>query len=147
MKIILRKDYAKLGKVGEIVEVKDGFARNYLIPNKYAYTATPSTIKIIAEEKKQQNRAENKLITESEKMKIILDKISVTIPVKVGEDDKLFGSVTSQMIAEAVNLQGVKIDKRTVQLEEQLRTLGVFEVPIKLHTQVTATIKVWVVKE
>lgn len=147
MKIILRKDFETLGKVGDVVVVKDGYARNFLIPKKIAYTATASALKAIEEEKLQQARAEKKFVKESEKIKTELEKVSVTIPVKVGEDDKLFGSVTSQNIADAISALGFKIDKKNILLEDTLKNLGVFEVNVKLHTSVTATIKVWVVKE
>ena len=147
MKIILRKDFETLGKVGDVVTVKDGYARNFLLPQKIAYTATPSAIKVLEEEKKQIAKAEQRLIKESDVLKTSLEKLSIAIAVKVGEEDKLFGSVTSQSIADTINAQGFKIDKKNILLEDSIRSLGIFEVNIKLHQSVTATVKVWVVKE
>lgn len=147
MKVILRQDFETLGKIGEVVNVKDGYARNYLIPRSIAYRATASSLRALEEEKKQHGRQENKQLKDAEKLSVELEKLSVTIPMKVGEDDKLFGSVTSQMIADALKEKGFTIDKRTIELEEPIKTLGIFEVPVKLHTKVSARAKVWVVRE
>lgn len=147
MKIILRKDFESLGKIGDVVNVKDGYARNFLIPRKIAFTATPSAIRTLEEEKKQHARHEQKLISDANNLKSSVEKLSITIPVKVGEDDKLFGSVTNQDIALVINNLGFTIDKKSILLDEPLKSLGIFEVNIKLHSSVTATVKVWVVKE
>ncbi|HTY11013.1 MAG TPA: 50S ribosomal protein L9 [Bacteroidota bacterium] len=147
MKVILRKDFESLGKIGEVVAVKDGYARNYLIPRSIAYRATTSSLRALEEEKKQHERQEQKLLKDAEKLGVELEKLSVTIPMKVGEDDKLFGSVTSQMIADALKEKGFTVDKRVIELEEPIKTLGIFEVPVKLHTKVSAKAKVWVVRE
>lgn len=147
MKIILRKDFESLGKIGDVVNVKDGYARNFLIPRKIAFTATPSAIRTLEEEKKQHARHEQKLISDANNLKSSVEKLSITIPVKVGEDDKLFGSVTNQDIALVINNLGFTIDKKNILLDEPLKSLGIFEVNIKLHSSVTATVKVWVVKE
>ncbi len=147
MKVILRKDYETLGKIGEVVTVKDGYARNYLIPRSIAYRATTSSLRALEEEKKQHDRQEQKQFKDAEKLGVELEKLSVTIPMKVGEDDKLFGSVTSQMIADALKEKGFTVDKRTIELEEPIKTLGIFEVPVKLHSKVSAKAKVWVVRE
>ncbi len=147
MKVILRQDFETLGKIGEVVNVKDGYARNYLIPRSIAYRATASSLRALEEENKQHGRQENKQLKVAEKLSVELEKLSVTIPMKVGEDDKLFGSVTSQMIADALKEKGFTIDKRTIELEEPIKTLGIFEVPVKLHSKVSARAKVWVVRE
>ncbi len=147
MKVILRKDFESLGKIGEVVAVKDGYARNYLIPRSIAYRATTSSLRALEEEKKQHERQEQKQFKDAEKLGGELEKLSVTIPMKVGEDDKLFGSVTSQMIADALKEKGFTVDKRAIELEEPIKTLGIFEVPVKLHTKVSAKAKVWVVRE
>jgi large subunit ribosomal protein L9 len=147
MKIILRKDFENLGKIGDVCTVKDGYARNYLIPRKIAYAATPSSLKTLEEEKKQFARLESKQLKESERLKGEIEKVSITIPMKVGEDDKLFGSVTSQMVADALKEKGITVDKRHITMDEPIKTLGIFEIPIKIHTNVTATSKVWVVRE
>ncbi|HTR80565.1 MAG TPA: 50S ribosomal protein L9 [Bacteroidota bacterium] len=147
MKVILRQDFEALGKIGEVVMVKDGYARNYLIPRSIAYKATASSLRALEEEKKQHDHQEQKKFKDAEKLGVELEKLSVTIPMKVGEDDKLFGSVTSQMIADALKEKGFTVDKRTIELEEPIKTLGIFEIPVKLHTKVSAKAKVWVVRE
>ena len=147
MKVILRKDFETLGKIGDVVAVKDGYARNYLLPRQIAYRATTSSLRALEEEKKQHERQEQKQLKDAEKIGSELEKISITIAMKVGEDDKLFGSVTSQMIADALKEKGFTVDKRTIELEEPIKTLGIFEVPVKLHTKISAKAKVWVVRE
>jgi large subunit ribosomal protein L9 len=147
MKVILRQDFEQLGKLGDVVEVKDGYARNYLIPRKIAYHATPSAIRILEEEKKQYARKLEKQKTGSEKLAAELEKISLTIQMKVGEDDKLFGSVTSQMIADGLQEKGITLDKRWIELEEPIKALGIYEVPVKLPGGVMAKVEVWVVRE
>ena len=147
MEIILRQDYEGLGAAGEIVTVKDGFGRNYLIPKGVAYIATAANKKRHEADLKQQGMrlARDKKAAEdlSEKLK----NVSCTITVQVGEEDKLFGSVTSLNIAESLLAQGFEIDKRKILLEEPIKSLGIYSVPIKLHAEVEGTVKVWVVKE
>jgi large subunit ribosomal protein L9 len=147
MKVILRQDFEQLGKIGDVVDVKDGYARNYLIPRNLAYQATESSIRILEEEKKQFAKKLEKERKEAEVLAADLGKLSITIKMKVGEDDKLFGSVTSQMISDAVVEKGVKLEKRQVALEEPIKSLGIYDVPIKLSGGVSGLIKVWVVRE
>ena len=147
MKVILRQNYNKLGNIGDVVDVQDGFARNYLIPRRIAFRATEGTLKALEQEKKQLARKEEKVIQDSEKLAAQLGSVSLTITMKVGEDDKLFGAVTSQMISESLTEKGYTIDKRIIELEEPIKTLGIFEVPVKLHAKVSAKVKVWVVRE
>ncbi len=147
MKVILRQNYNKLGNIGDVIEVKDGFARNFLIPRSIAFRATDGNLKALEQEKKQLARKEEKVVQDAEKLSAQLASVSLTITMKVGEDDKLFGAVTSQMIAESLTEKGYSIDKRTIELEEPIKTLGIFEVPVKLHSKVTAKVKVWVVRE
>ncbi len=147
MKIILRKDTESLGKAGDVVVVKDGYARNYLIPRGLAYEATDSNLRQIEEEKRQQQRKLEKERKNAELLATQLEKLSLTIKMKVGEDDKLFGSVTTQMIAEALQTKGITLDKRHIELDEPLKSLGIFEVPIKLQAGITSKVKVWIVKE
>jgi large subunit ribosomal protein L9 len=147
MKVILRQDYEPLGKVGDVVDVKDGYARNFLIPKKIVYPATPGSIKAVEEERK---RLQAKLQRERKSAELLateLEKVSVTIPVEVGEEDRIHGTVTTQMVADALLEKGYEIDKRKIELDEQIKTLGIFTAKIKLHPEVTAQIKVWVVKE
>jgi large subunit ribosomal protein L9 len=147
MKIILRKDHDKLGKIGDIVEVKEGYARNYLIPRNIAYIATDSSLRALEEEKKQHISREQRALQHAKKIASQLEKISITLKVKVGEDEKLFGSVTSQMIADALQEKGIGLDKRIIELEEPIKVLGIYTVTIKLHHEVSGKVKVWVVRE
>jgi large subunit ribosomal protein L9 len=147
MKIILRKDHDKLGKIGSIVDVKDGYARNYLIPRNIGYLATDGNLKALEEEKRQHEGRQKKELRNAEKLTKELEKISLTLKMKVGEDEKLFGSVTSQMIAEALQEKGISIDKRIVELQEPIKALGIYTVDLKLHSTVTGKVKVWIVSE
>ena len=147
MKIILRQDHNKLGKIGDLVEVKDGYARNYLIPRKIGFLANAGNLRKLEEEKKQHVANQTRELQHAQKMSVELDKVSVTLKVKVGEDEKLFGSVTSQMITEALVEKGITIDKRIIELDEPIKALGIYTVNIKLHSEVTGKVKVWVVRE
>jgi large subunit ribosomal protein L9 len=146
MKVILRKDVEKLGKRGEVKNVSDGYARNFLFPKNLVMEVTKPNMKVIEDEKKRETAKHNKLKGESEALAAKIGKITVTVSRQVGEEDKMFGAVTTDDIAEAVKAEGVEIDKRKIVLDEPIRSLGTYEVPIKLHTEVTATVKVWVVK-
>ncbi len=147
MKVILRQDYEKLGKAGDIVQVKDGFARNFLIPREIAYEATPGNIRRFEEEKKRMVLQFEREKKKAEQLAKELEKTSCTISMAVGEEDRLFGSVTSQDIADALKEKGIEIDRRKIVLEEPIKSLGIYSVPIRLHPEVTASVKVWVVKK
>ena len=147
MKIILKEDFESLGKVGEVVEVKAGFARNFLIPKQVALQATPQNLRVFEQEKARNKIKLSKDKRDAQLLAEQLKEVSLTANVQVGEEDKIFGAVTSQNISELLSSKGFEIDKRKIQLEDPLKALGVFEVPIKLHTEVEAKIKVWVVKE
>lgn len=147
MKVILRQDFEQLGKIGELVDVKEGYARNYLIPRNIAYQATPSSIRQLEEEKKQHSKRVDKEKKSSETLAAELEKVSITIQMKVGEDEKLFGSVTSQMIADQLKEKGITIDKRLIELEDSIKALGIYTVDVKLPGSVIGKVKVWVVRE
>lgn len=147
MKVILRKDFETLGKVGEIVNVKDGYARNYLIPKKIVYTALEGNIRALEEEKKSLIIKVSQELTTAETLAVELEKVSVTIPVQVGEEEKIFGSVTTQMISDALKEKGFDIDKRKIEMDDQIKALGIYEVNVKLHSTVSTNVKVWVVRE
>lgn len=147
MKIILRQDHDKLGKIGDIVDVKDGYARNFLLPRRIAYLATKGSLNTLEEEKRQLSLRSNKELHQAEKLATDLEKLSITLKVKVGEDEKLFGSVTSQMIADALKEKGISMDKRIIELDEPIKALGIYTVNVKLHTNVSGKVKVWVVRE
>jgi ribosomal protein L9 len=147
MKVILISDVESFGKKGEVKDVKDGFARNYLFPKKFAVEATPENMKTWERQKQSLKKKEEGVKAEAEALAEKLNGVSCTIPMKAGEEDKLFGSVTSQNISDALSKHGFDISRKDIQLEEPIKTLGTYEIPIKLHPQVTANIKVEVVKE
>ncbi len=147
MKVILRKDFESLGHIGDLIEVKEGYARNFLIPRKIVYTALAGNLKALKEEKQNLARKSEHELKAAEVLAAELEKVSVTIPVQVGEEDKIFGSVTNQMISDALSEKDYKIDKRKIEIEESIKTLGIYSVNIKLHTNINAKIKVWVVRE
>lgn len=147
MKVILRKNFDQLGKIGDLVEVKNGYARNYLLPRQIAYIATKGNIRALEEEKLQVAKKEVKELDAAKVLSAELENVSITIPVKVGEEDKIFGSVTSQNISDALKEKSYDIDKRKIDLEEPIKALGIYSVNIKLHSEVTAVVKTWVVRE
>ena len=147
MKIILRQDYDPLGKIGEIVNVKAGYARNFLIPQQIAVLANQRNMKILEEESKMNARRQNKEKRKAEALANEINKISLTATVSVGEEDRVFGSVTAQTISDLLKEKGHEIDKRKIQLDEPIKALGIYNVSIKLHTDVEAKIRIWVVKE
>jgi large subunit ribosomal protein L9 len=147
MKIILRKEHEKLGGIGTVVDVKDGYARNYLIPRGIAFPADPSHMRALEEEKKQTERRAGRELKSSEHLAADLEKVSLTIKMTVGEDEKLFGAVTSQMIADGLKEKGFDIDKRIIDLPEAIKALGIYTVDVKLHPAITGKVKVWVVRE
>lgn len=147
MKVILTETVDRLGEAGETVEVKDGYARNYLLPRRLALVASQSNMAVYNEVRRQKNAQNLRAEKEAETLAKALEKASCTVPVAVGEGDRIFGSVTVQHIADLLKEQGFDVDRRTIQLDEPIRALGVYDVPIRLHQEVEATVKVWVVKE
>ncbi len=147
MKIILRQDISSLGKAGEAIEVKSGYGRNFLIPRNMAVVATKGNLKAINEIKSQNELREKKLRAEAVRLKDKLEKLSLTCDVLVGEEDKIFGSVTSQNIVDLVAAEGFKIDKRNVVLDEAIKSLGVFTVQVKVEKDVIANVKLWVIRK
>jgi large subunit ribosomal protein L9 len=147
MKVILREDLAGIGQAGDTVEVKDGYGRNYLFPRKLAIPATKGNLRSIDEVKRQKELRDRKRRREAEKIKERIEKLSLNKEVKVGEEDKLYGSVTTGDIAELLAAEGVTVDKRSIEMESPIKALGVYTVPIKIEKDVTANLKLWVVKE
>ena len=147
MEVILLEDMGKLGTVGDQVSVRDGYGRNFLIPKKMAIAASVKNQRQLDHEKRIASFRLNKLKADAQAVSERLKAASVTIARKVGEQDKLFGSVTSQDIERALNDEGIRVDRRKIQLTEPIKTLGVYQVPVKLSGDVTAEIKVWVVAE
>jgi large subunit ribosomal protein L9 len=147
MEVILNQDIDRLGKSGTIVNVKDGYARNFLIPNGLAVPLTPKNLERLEQEKKRKTLQLEKAKQAAEELKNKLANLSLTIPVLIHEEDKLYGNITSLDIATALTEEGFNIDKNSIILDEPINSLGIYEVPIKLHSEVIANIKVWVVKK
>src|SRR5271163_3620078 len=147
MEVILREDVEKLGSRGEVVKVASGYARNFLLPKRLAVAATESNKKIVEQERQGHLRKEAKVAADATELGKMMGNVTVTISQKAGENDQLFGSVTSKDIAEALEKQGYAIERRKIALEEPIKTLGEFKVPLRLHKDVTAEITVQVTKE
>jgi len=147
VKLILREDVENLGKIGEIVEVAGGYGRNYLLPRGLAVKASTKNLKEQEHQKKFIQARMDRQKKDAQEKAGSLDSVSCTISRKTGEDEKLYGSVTSRDIEEALREEGVSIDRKRILLEEPLKKLGVYTVPVKLHADVTGNIKVWVVKD
>jgi large subunit ribosomal protein L9 len=147
MKVILREDVKNLGHMGEVVNVSDGYARNFLLPKKFAVEANTKNLKEFEHNKKviveRAAKIKESFKTSAEK----LSAVSLTIKAKTGEDDKLFGSVTNMNIAEALTAEGYDIDKKKIVLDEPIKRLGEYSVTIKLHPEISTQIKVHVVQE
>jgi large subunit ribosomal protein L9 len=147
LEVILREDVDKLGARGQLVKVAPGYARNFLLPKRMAVPATDANKKIVEQERQAHLRKEAKLASEAADLGKLIGAVSITIAQKAGENDQLFGSVTSKDIVEALEKQGYTVERRKIALEEPIKTLGEFKVPVKLHREVTAEITVHVVKE
>jgi large subunit ribosomal protein L9 len=147
MEVILREDVEKLGNRGEVVKVAPGYARNFLLPKKLAVAATDSNRKIVEQERQAHVRKEAKQKGEAEDLSKLLSGVTVTIAQKAGENDQLFGSVTSKDVADALAQKNFIIDRRKVLLDEPIKQLGEYKVPVRLHKDVTAEVGVVVVKE
>lgn len=147
MKLILREDVKGKGSAGDIIEVKSGFARNFLVPRGLAYVATEENLKAYEADKYQKAKKLEKLHIEAEQKKTEIEKISLTTAVKVGDDGRLYGSVTTHMIADLLREKGYDYNHRKILIEEPIKELGVYEVVVNLAPEVDAKVKVWVVKE
>ena len=147
MEVILRQAIENLGHPGDLVKVSPGFARNYLLPRGIAYEATPGNLKRIAQEKERLEAAESTRRESAQELASRFEQVSLTFSARVGEEGKLFGSVTSADIAQQLVAQGFEVEKRQIDLHEPIRTLGVYRVPIRLHADVKPEIKVWVIKQ
>ncbi|SHF40360.1 LSU ribosomal protein L9P [Fodinibius roseus] len=147
MKLILREDVEKLGDSGDIVEVRAGYGRNYLIPQGKAMMATDGALKQLDRIKEQAERRAELTIEAAQEMAERLETTSVTIPVSVGEDERIHGSVTNQDVAEALEQRDVTIDKRKISLDQDIKTLGEYTATVNLIGEIKPQIKVWVVKE
>jgi len=147
MKLILREDVNKLGEAGDIVEVKAGYGRNYLIPQGKAMMATEGALKQVERMKEKAERRAELTVERAQDMADRLETTSVTIPVAVGEDERIHGSVTNQDVADALAERDINIDKRKITLDQDIKTLGEYTATISLISEIKTQIKVWVVKE
>lgn len=147
MKVILREDVPDIGTAGQTVEVKDGYGRNFLIPRNLAIPATKGNLNAIGEVTKQKDLRERKSRREAEVVKDKIEKLSLSAEVLVGEEDKVFGSVTVRDIVELMEKEGVTVPKHAVQLESPIKVLGVYTIPVKIEKDVIAELKLWVVKK
>lgn len=147
MEVILRQAVENLGKPGDVVKVSNGYARNFLLPRGVAYEATPGNLKRIAQERDRLEAAENERRSAAQALAEKLEQVSLTFSARVGEEGKLFGSVTGADIAHQLEAQGFTIEKRQIDLHDPIKTLGVFRVPVRLHADVKPEVKVWVIKQ
>jgi len=147
VEVILRETIDSLGRAGQVVKVANGYARNYLLPRKLAYLATPGNLKVIEFERKSLLRKDAKQQEESEKFKQMLDAVEITIRRKVGEQAALYGSVTNSDVADELEKKGFKIEKRKIHMEDHIKTVGEFSIPIRLFKDVIAHVKLKVEAE
>ncbi len=147
MEVILKKDIKGIGKSGTVVKVKDGFARNYILPNGLGVAATSDNLAKLKQEQQFVSLKVRKDKEEAESLKGKLESLSLTIPVLTQEKDKLYGSITALEIYSALKDEGYDLDKNSVLLEEPIKSLGIYEIPVKLHPEVISKIKVWIVKK
>jgi len=147
MQLILKEDVPNLGKAGDVVDVRDGYGRNFLLPRKKAIKAAPNNLRQLEHQKKVVSALQLKRRRTAEELAQKIADLSLTISRDAGEEDKLFGSVTTKDIAEALRGEGYVVDRHDINLEAPIKQLGIFDVPVKLHPEVTGTVKVWVVKK
>ncbi len=147
MQIILRQAIENLGKPGDVVTVRPGYARNFLLPRGFAYEATPGNLKRIAQERSRLEAAENERREAATGVAGRLEQVSLTFSARVGDEGKLFGSVTAADIHHQLEAQGFQIERRQIDLHEPIKALGVYKVPVRLHADVKPEIRVWVIKE
>jgi large subunit ribosomal protein L9 len=149
VKVILRQDVEKLGEAGEIVSVKPGYARNFLLPRDLAYEATEASVRRLEQERERAEQRARRDFLEARRRASQLEELSLTFHARAGEESKLFGSVTSADIADRLKEQDLdfEVDRKQIELDEPIKTLGVHNVPVRLHGDVRPEIKVWVIKE
>ncbi len=148
MKVILQQEVKKLGKKGDILEVSEGYARNFLLPKKLAIVATSVNVNTVSQQKASEARKAQRMTEEAQMLAAQMAKIEVTLPVKTGEGGKLFGSINTKDIADAILAQHkLELDKRKIEIKEAIKSLGSYDVTIKLHPEVSAKIKVHVIAQ
>ena len=147
MKVILLETIDKIGKCGDVITVKEGYARNFLIPQKKARPATPGNMKALEALKNKEAAVLAKQVEAARVLAARISAISLTISAQAGEEDKLFGSVTVDAISDSLKEEGVEIDKKDIVMEEPIKKLGVYQVTVKVHPEVKATLRLWIVKK
>ena len=147
MEVILRQAVDNLGHTGDIVKVSAGYARNFLLPRGLAYEATPGNKKRLEQERARLEAAESERRGKSQDLAGRLEQVSLTFSARVGEEGKLFGSVTASDVAHELEKQGLHVEKRQIDLHEPIKALGVYRVPVRLHADVKPEIRVWVIKQ
>jgi large subunit ribosomal protein L9 len=147
IEVILREDVEKLGSRGDLVRVAPGYARNFLLPRRMAVTATDANKKIVEQERQAHLRREAKVVADAQDLAKMMSSVEITIRQKAGDNDQLFGSVTANDISNALERMNYTIDRKKVQLDEPIKSLGDFKVPVRLHRDVTIDIDVHVVRE
>lgn len=147
MQVILQKDVKSLGKAGETVSVKDGYGRNYLLPQGKAVVADTKNLRMLEHQKREIGAKLAKVKKEAEGMAGKLNNVTITIERETSDDEKLFGSVTSKDIAQMLLKQGININRQDIQMDSPIKNIGVYDVPVKLHSEVSGSLKVWVVKK
>jgi len=147
MKVILTEDHDTLGIKGDVVDVKPGYGRNYLIPRQLAVIATPSSLKRYAEERKQAAHKIEAARETAEKLAAKLNDTEILIPVQTGEENRIFGSITNQQVADELKAKGIEVDRRKITISEDIRTTGVYPATVRVHPEITAEVKIKVVPE
>jgi large subunit ribosomal protein L9 len=149
VKVILREDVPKLGEAGEIVAVRPGYARNYLLPQELAYEATEASVRRLEQERERAEQRARREYLEARRRASQLEEMSLTFHARAGEESKLFGSITTADIADRLKEQGLdfEVDRKQIDLDDPIKTLGVYNIPVRLHAEVRPEIKVWVIKE
>ena len=146
MKVILQEDVANLGSTGDVIDVADGYGRNYLLPRKFAVLADPKAQNRLDHQKRIAAARQAKILDGARSLAAKISGSAVSIKRQAAAEDKIFGSVTNADIAEALAAQGVEVDRRTIHLAEPIRNIGVFQVPVKVHREVEASVKVYVIR-
>jgi large subunit ribosomal protein L9 len=146
MLVILKKEVPNLGEAGEIVKVKPGYGRNFLIPQGLAIPASASSVKVLEHQKRMADAIRRKELAAANELAGRISQTAVTIRREAGDDDKLFGAVTNRDVAEALAAEGIEVDRRTIDLHEPIKSIGLFNVPVRLHSQVNAEVRVFVMR-
>ena len=147
MEVILLQDVKSLGKAGDTVKVKDGYARNFLIPKKIAMSHTAGAVKVLEESRRKTKAIQEKTKAKFKELADKISKLALNISIESGVDDVLFGSVTTEMIWHAMQQEGIQIDKKSIIIPEAIKKLGVYNITVKLHPEVKQELRIWVVKK